>query len=585
MTDHSPSLLARFSLLCAALMCALPFIQPHHRYPLTAFYSEWLALALGAGVIAVLLGRRAWEAAEVPWAALSPLALALLLFGHGLLGWSPYFGSALASALYLVWVSLLIVAARALARECGAVRLSETMAMGIAGGALLSALVGVIQHLQWPTLLDTVVIRTTGAAIFGNLAQANHFATYTVLGLLSLAWLHARGRTGLPVTALAVLPMLFVLGLSGSRAAVLYLLAAFGLAAWARSRDQNATATRLLWLTGLYLAGYFLMQVVVDAGFFRHDARLSVTALERFTTAGASVADRIRLWQAAWMLFTEQPLSGAGWGMFGLRFFEMAAVHYPDAAYQLYQNPHNLVLHLLAETGLPGLVCVVVPLGIALWPSAAANGPRPERWLIPALGAVLVLHSLLEYPLWYAYFLGIAGLLLGLLPLRMHQLRMGSRWRWLVAASLCAAIFNLASLWLDYRGFEAIFQSRPGAVDRRQLPALMMRLHQNPLLRPYVEVATAFSISLDEAGLDRQLFVNSRALRFVPEVSLVYRQVLLLALADRPAEARALLAQARQAYPVPPQDYVENLERFAVTQPARIRPLLESAPRRATGRP
>jgi O-antigen ligase len=532
----------------------------------------------------VLLGRRAWEAAEVPWAALSPLALALLLFGHGLAGRSPYFGSALSAALYLVWASLLIVAARALLRECGAARLCTAMAAGIAGGALASARVGVLQHLQWPTLLDHVVLRTSGAAIFGNLAQANHFATYTVLGLLSLAWLHARGRAGPAMTAAAALPMLFVLGLSGSRAAALYLLAAFALAAWARSREPDKAATRLLWLTGLYLAAYFLMQVAVEAGMFRHDGRQSVTALERFTTATASIADRIRLWQAAWLLFTEHPLAGAGWGMFGLRFFEMSAAHFPDAAYRLYQNPHNLFLHLLAETGLVGLVCVALPLAIALWPAAGPAGPRPERWLVPALAAALLLHSLLEYPLWYAYFLGIAALLLGMLPLRTRRLRLGARWRWIVAAALCTATFNLASVWLDYRGFEAVFRAG-GNVDRRELPGLMMRLHRNPLLRPYVEVATAFSISLDEASLDRQLYVNSRALRYVPEVSLVYRQVLLLALADRLPEAQRLLAQARHAYPVPPPEYPEDLARLAASQPARIRPLLESAPLRAGGQP
>lgn len=585
LTDRSPSLLARFSLLCAALMCALPFVQPVHRYPLTAFHSEWPALALGTGVIAVLLGRRAWDPAEVPWAALSPLALALLLFGHGLTGRSPYFGFALASALYLVWASLLIVAARALVRECGAARLCGSLAAGIACGALVSALVGILQHLQWPSLLDHVVLRTTGAAIFGNLAQANHFATYTVLGLLSLAWLHAHGRAAPSLTALAALPMLFVLGLSGSRAALLYLLAAFGLAAWARARAPDRAATRLLWLTGLYLAGYFLMQLAVDAGMFRHDARQSVTALERFITATASIADRIRLWQAAWLLFTAEPLAGAGWGMFGLRFFELSALHFPEAAYRLYQNPHNLVLHLLAETGWPGLACVALPLAVALWPGPAPAGPRPERWLAPALAAALLLHSLLEYPLWYAYFLGIAALLLGLLPLRTRRLQLGGRWRWIVAAALCTAVFNLASVWLDYRVFEAVFRQQPAAVDRRELPGLMMRLHRNPLLRPYVEVATAFSISLSEQALDRQLFVNSRALRYVPEVTLVYRQVLLLALADRLPEAQLLLAQARHAYPVPPPEYLEDLARLAASQPARIRPLLESAPLRAIGRP
>jgi hypothetical protein len=34
-------------LLLTGLMWTLPFLQPHHRYPLIGFYSEWLAFALG----------------------------------------------------------------------------------------------------------------------------------------------------------------------------------------------------------------------------------------------------------------------------------------------------------------------------------------------------------------------------------------------------------------------------------------------------------------------------------------------------------------------------------------------------------
>jgi hypothetical protein len=79
--------------------------------------------------------------------------------------------------------------------------------------------------------------------------------------------------------------------------------------------------------------------------------------------------------------------------------------------------------------------------------------------------------------------------------------------------------------------------------------------------------------------------MNGRALRFVPEASLVYRQVLLLALADRLPEAQQLLVQARHAYPVPPKAFEQDLARLTEAQLARFRPLLESAPRRAAAHP
>jgi hypothetical protein len=53
---------------------------------------------------------------------------------------------------------------------------------------------------------------------------------------------------------------------------------------------------------------------------------------------------------------------------------------------------------------------------------------------------------------------------------------------------------------------------------------------------------------------------------------------LLLALADRPQEAREQLLRARRAYREPP-GFAADLERLARIHPEQMRPLLESAPR------
>lgn len=582
---HPVPLPARFSLLCVALLCTLPFLQPYHRNPLTAFYSEWLAFALGLGVMLVLAGRRAWTPAEMPWAALSPLALGLLVVLHGVLGWSPYLGAALTAALYLIWAALLIIAARALVRQCGADAVFDIIAAGIAAGALLSALIGCLQHLQLPTLLDRVVARTTTAAIFGNLAQANHFASYTTLGLLALAYLHVRGRIAAGVLVLAALPMLFVLGLSGSRAAALYLLSAFSIAAVLQWRGGDGHSRRLLLLCAGYLAAYFTLQLAVGAGLLRIEDRSPVTAFDRVFSATASLGDRIRLWQSAWQTFIDHPWTGSGWGTFAQSYFERSAALYPGRGYQLYHNAHNLPLHLLATTGLVGLLCAGLPLLPALRGGAPTAAPLPRRWFLLVAGAVLLLHSLLEYPLWYAYFLGIAALLLGVAPLRTRALGFSRSWQWLAVAMAGIGAVNLTALWLDYRRFETLFLPGATAIDRRQVPAIMMRVHQNLLLRPYAEVAMALPMALDENSLDRQLFINGRAMRFVPEESLVYRQVLLLALADRLSDAQLLLARARHAYPQPPAAFERDFQRLLQAQPERFRPLLESAPHRAPAHP
>ena len=563
------------SLTSVALLCAIPFLQPFHQYPLTSFYTEWLAFALGMGVMVVMLDRRAWISAEVPWIALSPFALALLLIVHGVLGWSPYFGHALTGALYLVWAGLLMIAARTLVRVCGTETIVTVVAAGLVAGAVLSAAVGVIQYFNVITPLNAFIVRLQGGAIFGNLAQPNHFAAYTTLGLLSLAYLHSRKHLPLPVAAICCLPLLFVLGVSGSRSPWLYLLAAFGCAAWLRSMSGDRALRHLFLWTGVFLILHYVMQVAVGAGWFKPPEQTAVTAIERLFSGAASITDRIGLWSAAWSIALDHPVFGVGWGAFAGRYFDFIAEPGATAPLGLYNNAHNMLLQLFAETGVIGLVLLLAPL--AAWAIAVLRiSPDACQWWLLAMLAVFGIHSLLEYPLWYAYFLGIAALLLGLGGGPVFVPRLARVGRLFAATVVLIGTYNLAVLWIDYRQFEDLFRPSPDQLRRVDFPTLAARLHQNLILTPYVELFTAFPSAVAKENLSGRLLLNGRVIRFSPIPVLVYRQVLLLALADRTPEAQALLIRARRAYPAVPPEFEFGLKHLAREYPVRFRPLLES---------
>src|SRR5665811_2179347 len=89
---------------------------------------------------------------------------------------------------------------------------------------------------------------------------------------------------------------------------------------------------------------------------------------------------------------------------------------YPGARFcEILDNAHNLPLHLVVELGLPLAVLVC---GAGLWlvwrqrPWRERDATRQMAWAVLAL---ILLHSLLEYPLWYGPFQVAFGLSLWLL--------------------------------------------------------------------------------------------------------------------------------------------------------------------------
>ena len=132
--------LPRASLALLGLAWVLPFLQPYHRYPITAFYSEWLAFALGLAASSLLLRKESWRNGALPVVVLAPLGLALVLGLQVMLGMVPYPEQALMAVLYLLWTALVMVLAFTLKRELGMTAVAAGLAWFVLAGGLLSAL-------------------------------------------------------------------------------------------------------------------------------------------------------------------------------------------------------------------------------------------------------------------------------------------------------------------------------------------------------------------------------------------------------------------------------------------------------------
>lgn len=576
MLRPSPLPLARFSLAMVGLMWSLPFLQPHHRYPLTSFYSEWLAFALGLVALALLAEKQAWRNMQLPLVALFPLGLIALLILQCTLDRVPYTGQALTAALYLVWVVLLMVLGNLLRRALGMATVSTVLAWFVLAGGLLSALGALLQHYHVATVLDAMIAKKAASAVFGNLAQPNHFASYATLALVSLGYLFARGSLNRTAAVACGVPLLLVLALSGSRSAWFYLAALLALAAWLRVRDGNEISVRALKCVVLLSAGFMLAQWLATLPLFAPEHGLVTTTSQRLFDSPPGPSARLQLWREAWWMFTQFPLLGAGYGQFAWHHFEFQTMFPVAIALGPFNHAHNIVLHLLAETGFMGALLIAGGASLWLWGLRLVTLDLEHWWLLGLL-AVIGIHSMLELPLWYAYFLGVAAIAFGIGATQLVSLRL-QRIGYLAALLVLAAgAVNALSLLHGYRGFERLFTGSAGVLDTPQLSDILLQAQRDPVLEPYAELAASFGIAIERVGLREKLELNGRVMRFAPIDVVVYRQAMLLAMNDEQQAAQRQFKSAARVYPHELPSTTVKLRELAGKYPGEFKPLLELA--------
>ena len=573
--------LSHISLLLVGLMWVLPFLHSIHQYPLTTFYQEWWSAMLGVLALTLLAGSDYWRTPAIPRIAQLPAGLVVVVLLQWGLGKVAYFDQALLFVLYLLFASLLILLGARL-RDCfGLAKLALVLAIFLLIGAELSALVGVLQHYRWHTLLDAVVINKVSSSVYGNLGQPNHFANYISLGLISLGLLYQQQRLKAGYVVLLAAPLLFVLTLSGSRSSWLYLLLMVALAWWWARRD--AAQRPLMRYSVLLIIGFGLMHLVVQLPFLA-GADSSVNTMQRLFGEGASGAIRLYVCHEAWLMFAQSPWLGVGFGQFAWHHFQLLPVLQQGNIVGLYNNAHNLIFQLAAETGAVGLLILFASLAVWLYGMRRVTLDAAHWWAYAALG-VLAIHSLLEYPLWYTYFLAVAAILLGALDETRYRLELRLVGRASVVAMLLLGLMALTQLFSGYRQLESTLANPPAAnADQAAVARFrdgLVAVHRGSLLSPYAELAISGMIEISEQHIKEKLALNTRVMRFVPTGAVVYRQALLLAQVGELEQAQAVMVQAIWSYPGNFGPAHKQMIEMAEKDPAHFSALLEFALQKA----
>jgi len=456
----------------------------------------------------------------------------------------------------------------------------RALALGWATAAGLNALIGLLQYVGATAALGVWVNHTEVGAAFGNLRQRNQFATLLGIGLAVALWWSAVRNAGqtedlsanacwqdrffrwpdyLRRHAALVAPLLAAwVGVanaaSGSRTGLMQLLLLLGLTLWWwRSRDALSTdqkkRVRLTLLAAL--AGYAMAQVLLPL-LVGLDP-LEHGALVRLREGDRACAGRLTLWGNVLHLVAQKPWLGWGWGELDYAHF---ITLYPGTRFcDILDNAHNLPLHLAVEWGVPAALLIC---GTALWliwrgrPWAERDPTRQMAW---SMLAVIGLHSLLEYPLWYGPFQTAALLAIWLLcwhPAQVDQPLVPAP-----ARRALSAVYVLAALaLLGYCAFAAWQYHVVSQIyldPAQRAPAYRDRtLDKMEQAWLYQDVAHFAWLTLTELRPDNATAVNVQAkemLHFSPEAQVVERVLDSARLLGRKDEVAFYAARYQAAFP------------------------------------
>jgi O-antigen ligase len=449
----------------------------------------------------------------------------------------------------------------------GGIALVRVLAPAWLLAALLSCVIAVLQYLGASQALAPWVNVTGVGEAFANLRQRNQFATLTNIGLAALlCWgqiaypNRSSGQLGGRMAHLRSATCLFAAALLGvgnaaslSRTGLLeLLLLAVLLLVWQRWRHPLVWRGMLA-AFGAYASADLLLPWL--AGFGVGGSGI----LSRMQGQGASCDSRLTLWHNVLYLIAEKPWTGWGWGELDYAHF---ITLYPGPRFcQILSNAHNLPLHLAVELGLP-VATLLCGGGLwALWRAKPWRESNPVRQLAWAVVALLGVHSLLEYPLWYGPFQLALGLALTLLWLTRpvtvteSQLCRSARpwtvapelWRLAMATSLMLAVLYAA--W-DYQRIRQIYLP----VTERALPyrdSTLAKIQGSWLFGPQVDFAELTTMALGPANASAVQGLAEATLHFSPEPRVIEPLLDSLLLQGRDDALQFYLARFEAAFPEP----------------------------------
>ena len=436
---------------------------------------------------------------------------------------------------------------------------TAAMAWLIAG--VISSCIGLLQYFGVADALGPWVSPTRVGEAFANLRQRNQFASLMNIALASLIWwavsatdkLGANAPTHPRRLAWGMVTAVFLAvgnAASSSRTGLVQLVLLLLLShVWGLWR--LGPVRRLLLVTvAVYGLAVLALPWLAGLDLFLHGLGA------RLRAGDEPCSSRLTLWSNVLHLIAQKPWLGWGWGE--LDYAHYTTLYEEPRFCEILDNAHNLPLQLAVEMGIP--LALLVSGSFVWW--VARRRPwletDPGRQLAWSVLAMILLHSLLEYPLWYGPFQ--MAVLLCMVILWTSQKTLSSKAGTQInkpksllgtAAILLTAMILIAATvciaW-DYRRVSQIYLA-PMARDAVYRDDTLSKIENSWLFTDQLRFAELLLTPLARENAMWTFTTAMSLLHYSPEPRVIEKVIESALMLGREDDAMAHLARYRSAFP------------------------------------
>ncbi|MFW6536862.1 Wzy polymerase domain-containing protein [Acinetobacter baumannii] len=431
-----------FFLFLAAILLGFAWLSPFHYNPWVMFSSEMSTFAAGLSVLAALF----YQNIKIPRAQILLLPFTLIPIVQWGCGLVFDLSTALLSTFYLLGFWFMVLAGYNLSLD------QKKKDQIFSGFSLLviitSLLTSLIAIFQWLNIESHLIytLHLIGNRPYGNFGQPNNMATFLIIGLLGCLYLYEKNKVTVWLLLPSALIILFTIALSQSRTS--WIVFPFLLIYWIVKQFGKQKRFRfvqgLLWCLAFFLIAGLILPYITQ--FIEFSTNTEITETSSFVARAGSGHERIGMWIQILHAIAQQPWLGYGWSQTSVAVVD--SIQY-GTVHVWFNSAHNVLLDIIIWNGIPiGIVIIAYFTCWFLW----LNQQAKETISIIAIMMVctVLIHTMLEFPQRYAYFLLTCGFLLGIIQAQTPVLKGIVLNKQVLRLIWGVSLILLVAIWRDY---------------------------------------------------------------------------------------------------------------------------------------